>query len=291
MNESETIKKEIRELTKQKDEAKTKLNANLGAINQTKVELEEVERNLAKLKKEEELHISTNEALTREVADNKKSIHDLYDEKAQILKEVGPIRVERDSLIKEKNALGKEIADIRREAEEAADAIIEEANKKVVEAEKKADSLKKDNEVAEEALDKKTRDYKDLVLKEGELSTKIEESKKALDEANIELDGVKQDATNRAEVVASLNRDIEEKNGTLTTLVEGIQRATDDKAKAEVEVEAKKKELEDVKVKYEEENNKLFLIADREKALKQRYLLIEQKYKDAGIPFSPIPGM
>lgn len=285
MNEIKQSKKELRILNDRLKEAKHELDQVLVSRNSAMINVQELEREVTRLENQKSI-------LEGYIDDHKQRKADLEHELDQQNETVVNTNQTIANLTEEKTVLEKETKDLdenmKRERKERLDELkarIDEKQAKIDKLNDRIAGLKGDLEEMQNETHAVADKHKTLVEQSEGLEERIDALKQKRDKLSAKVDEIRAEITAEETRHADLIAQREELQNATTEAQSGLEAVND-------EIEAKKaekadieKEIESTRHVYEDEKMKLFNIAEREKAVRQRELFIKKKYEEAGIPF------
>lgn len=283
--ETESIRKEIEKLSSLRDDARAKLTSYSNAVNSTKLEKENIEKEIIEIEVARDKGKESVDKMKDDLDQSEQLILAQNKKKKAITNIISTLNVKKENLIKEVGVLELSVNDkIDKENEKISESITKKTQelkvieKDIVEKSKNKEEIGGDFETISEELNTKRNLLVDIdakIVDKGKriesLIADIEELKKQRQEKEDQKTGYGKQADELREKV----KDLKEREVSITDNI--FSKKTDIK-KFSDEADTKKEELNNLE-------SKLFSIAESEKNLVSREAFIKAMFKRAGIPY------
>lgn len=287
--EVNALQKEIETLGKRKEEAKAELDRELVAINQAKAEKEEIERELSLL----EGKVADNQARVDEVSEKRVEQERLLEElDGKVRERTGAVEgIEaRIELLKSDEASYHGKAAVRESEEKARiEKLLEDEITKLAAAKQEQAEYRAEYERIKKDYDKTVGDYKDLVAEEARVADRIRALREEDTLLRTRLDTLSNERKSIEESITAFQAQYDDLETRRDAIKAEITAKQDELTALVADTEKARTDLAEAVKEYDEQKTKLFLISQREKTYASRVAQLEQRYKEAGIAWTPIP--
>lgn len=272
-------------LEKRRDALTASHSAELNALNETKAQLSDAERDLAGLGR----RIETENGLVSEYTGRREKLEGILHDQTETMRsnttEIAAQEATVATLKAEKAEFEAEAG--VREAKERAriDALLEGERLEL----KKVQKTRADEEAELTRIrgdyNQTARDYRALVDKETATKDRIASLETELGAVRDQVNSTRAEKVQAEERVAALQTERESLNNELAALQGQIQAKNDELVALRDEKKRLESEVAALSAQYEVEKTKLFIIAERERKVAAKEDFIKEKYKQAGIEY------